>query len=207
MDAPNERLPWERTPEHVRADVEALLGARVVDAETRPGGFSPGVAARLRLEGGRSAFVKSAGPEPNPDTPRLHRAEARIASVLPPSAPVPRLLGSFDRHGWVTLVFDDVDGRPPREPWDAAELDRVLAALGDLASAMTPAPIDAPTAAERFGEAFRGWRSWPPGRISAASTPGPAGTSPGWPPWKAPGRPRPPARRSPTPTSAPTTSC
>ena len=159
MDAAlNERLPWERTPEHVKADVEELLGARVVGAETRPGGFSPGVAARLRLDGGRSAFVKSAGPDPNPDTPRLHRAEARVAAVLPPSAPVPRLLGSFDRHGWVTLVFDDVDGRHPREPWDAAELDRVLTALGDLASAMTPAPIDAPTAAERFGGAFRGWR-------------------------------------------------
>ncbi|MGP4028815.1 phosphotransferase family protein [Actinomadura sp. 3N407] len=91
---PNGRLPWDGTPAHVRADVEGLLGARVIDAATRPGGFSPGVAARLHLDDGRRAFVKSAGPEPNPDTPGLHRAEA----------------------------------------------------------------IDAPTAAERFGAAFRGWR-------------------------------------------------
>ncbi|WP_207947155.1 phosphotransferase [Actinomadura sp. 7K507] len=74
---------------------------------TQPGGFPPGVAARPRLDGGCRAFVKSAGPEPNPDTPRLHR---------------------------------------------------VLTGLGELASAMTPAPIDAPTAAERFGGAFQGWR-------------------------------------------------
>ncbi|MEU8803992.1 aminoglycoside phosphotransferase family protein [Spirillospora sp. NPDC048819] len=159
MDAaPHGRLPWEGTPAHVRADVEGLLGARVIDAATQPGGFSPGVAARLRLDDGRRAFVKIAGPEPNPDTSALHRAEARISAALPASAPVPRLLGSFDRDGWVTLVFEDVDGRHPREPWDAAELDRVLGALGELASAMTPAPIDAPTAAERFGAVFRGWR-------------------------------------------------
>ncbi|MBE1536545.1 aminoglycoside phosphotransferase family protein [Actinomadura algeriensis] len=160
------RLPWEKTPDHVRADVEALLGARVVDAVTQPGGYSPGVAARLRLDDGRRAFVKSVGPELNPDSPGIHRAEARVAAALPPSAPVPRLLGSFDRDGWVTLVLEDVDGAPPREPWDAAELDRVLAALADLAAAMTPAPIEAPTVAERFGPAFRGWR-----RLAAGAAP------------------------------------
>lgn len=160
MDAARStRLPWEEAPTHVRADVEALLGSSVAAAATQPGGFSPGVAARLLLRDGRRAFVKSAGPAPNPDTPRLHRAEARVAAALPPSAPVPRLLGSFDREGWVTLVFEDVDGRNPAEPWDSAELDRVLAALAALASAMTPAPVGAPTAAERFGAAFRGWRS------------------------------------------------
>ncbi|QFG20078.1 aminoglycoside phosphotransferase family protein [Actinomadura sp. WMMB 499] len=160
------RLPWERTPDHVRADVEELLGARVAEAVTQPGGYSPGAAARLRLDDGRRAFVKSVGAEPNPDSPTLHRAEARVAAALPPSAPVPRLLGSFDRDGWVTLVFEDVDGAPPREPWDTAELGRVLDALGDLAAAMTPAPIEAPTAAERFGAAFRGWR-----RLAAAGDP------------------------------------
>ncbi|WP_396454977.1 aminoglycoside phosphotransferase family protein [Actinomadura sp.] len=152
------RLPWDSVPDHVRNDVETLLGARVVAAATQPGGFSPGVAARLRLDDGSRAFVKSAGPAPNPDTPGIHRAEARIAAALPGTAPVPRLLGSFDRAGWVTLVFEDIDGRHPREPWDAAELDRVLDALVRLASSMTPAPIDAPTAGERFGASFRGWR-------------------------------------------------
>ncbi|MFV2177839.1 hypothetical protein ACFHW2_42235 [Actinomadura sp. LOL_016] len=157
------RLPWEKTPDHVRTDVEGLLRARVAEAVTQTGGYSPGVAARLRLDDGRRAFVKSVGAELNPDSPGIHRAEARVAAVLPPSAPVPRLLGSFDRDGWVTLVFEDVDGAPPREPWDAAELGRVLDALGDLASAMTPAPIEAPTVAERFGDSFRGWR-----RLAAA---------------------------------------
>ncbi|RSN66930.1 aminoglycoside phosphotransferase family protein [Actinomadura sp. WAC 06369] len=169
------RLPWEKTPDHVRADVETLLGARVAEATTQPGGYSPGVAARLRLDDGRRAFVKSVGAELNPDSPGIHRAEARVAAALPRSAPAPRLLGSFDRDGWVTLVFEDIDGAPPREPWDDTELARVLAALGDLAAAMTPAPIDAPTVAERFGPAFRGWRLLAAGPAGAG---GPDGLDP-----------------------------
>ena len=153
----SERIAWWAAPGEVRRDVEALLGGRVVEAVTQPGGYSPGVAARLRLADGRRAFVKSAGPLPNPDTPELHRAEARVAAVLPEAAPVPRLLGSFDRDGWVTLVFEDVDGRQPRLPWDTGELRRVLDALTALAEAMTPSPIEVPPVAERFGGAFRGW--------------------------------------------------
>ncbi|TYB42540.1 aminoglycoside phosphotransferase family protein [Actinomadura chibensis] len=167
------RLPWERTPAHVRAGVEALLEGRVVEAVSQPGGFSPGVAARLLLDDGRRAFAKSVGPEPNPDSPGIHRAEARIAAALPASAPVPRLLGALDRDGWVTLVFEDVDGRHPRDPWSDADLGRVLGALGELASAMTPSPVDAPTLAERFGGAFRGWRilAADPGRALAGLDP------------------------------------
>jgi aminoglycoside phosphotransferase (APT) family kinase protein len=36
-------------------------------------------------------------------------------------------------------------------------LRRVLGALDALARAMTPPPIEAPTVAERFGHAFKGW--------------------------------------------------
>jgi hypothetical protein len=80
---------------------------------SQPGGFSPGVAARLLLHGGGRAFVKAVGPDPNPDSPELHRAEARIAASLPAAAPAPRLLGCLDRDGWVVLVFEDIDGVPP----------------------------------------------------------------------------------------------
>src|SRR5437773_9328388 len=81
------RIPWEAAPESVRAAVEAGLGARVDEAVTQPGGFSPGVAARLRLEDGRTVFVKAVGSEPNPDSPGFHRIEAHVAAVLPPETP------------------------------------------------------------------------------------------------------------------------
>jgi hypothetical protein len=74
------------------------------------GGFSPGVAVRLRLAGGRRVFLKAVGPEPNPDSPAMHRSEARVAAALPRAAPAARLLWLLDRHGWVALAFEDGGG-------------------------------------------------------------------------------------------------
>lgn len=83
------RLAWERLPAAVRQGLQARLGSPVVHAATQPGGFSPGLAARLRLADGRRVFLKAAGPDPNPHTPALHRAEARITAALPPPRPAP----------------------------------------------------------------------------------------------------------------------
>jgi aminoglycoside phosphotransferase (APT) family kinase protein len=142
----------------VRKAVEAGLGARIVDAVTRPGGFSPGVAARLRLEDGSRAFVKAVGSEPNPDSPGLHRDEARVAAALPPETPAPKILFAHDDGDWIALVFEDVPGEEPSLPWREDELARVLDALNALSAALTPAPLEASTIAERFGEMLRGWR-------------------------------------------------
>jgi len=54
-------------------------------------------------------------------------------------------------------VLQDIDGRSPETPWRTTELAYVRAALLDLASALTPAPLDVPTAAERLREDFTGW--------------------------------------------------
>ncbi|WP_432862966.1 phosphotransferase family protein [Microbispora rosea] len=152
------RLPWTAVPAHLRLAVERHLGDRVTEAVTQPGGFSPGVAARLRLAGGGRAFVKAVGPEPNPISPGIHRAEAQVAAALPATAPAPRLLASFDEDGWVVLLFEDVEGRTPAQPWTAAELDLVLGAMVELAESLTPAPVAVPPAGERFAEEFQGWR-------------------------------------------------
>jgi aminoglycoside phosphotransferase (APT) family kinase protein len=152
------RIPWEAVPTGVRDAVESALGARITRAITRPGGFSPGVAARLRLEDGRRAFVKAVGSEPNPDSSGLHRDEARVTAALPPETPAPKLLFAHDDGDWVALVFEDVDGEEPELPWRRADLDRVLDALTDLSVALTPAPLEAETVAERFGEMLQGWR-------------------------------------------------
>ena len=42
------RAEWSGLPAGVRQDIEQLLGADVVEAESQQGGFSPGVAARVR---------------------------------------------------------------------------------------------------------------------------------------------------------------
>ena len=118
--ATGRRVEWGAAPVWLREEVEVRLGARVAGAVTQVGGLSPGVAARLRLVDGRRVFVKAVGPEPNPDSPGAHRAEARNMGLLPRSAPAPRLLWSLDRHGSVALAFEDVDGAHPALPWRPA---------------------------------------------------------------------------------------
>ncbi|MFG1698085.1 hypothetical protein [Nonomuraea sp. NPDC049309] len=152
------RVPWADVPASVRAAVEDFLGDGVAEAVTQPGGFSPAAACRLRTRGGKRAFVKAVGPEPNADAVRIYRSELRVARALPASVPAPRLLTGFELDGWVVLVFEDVEGRHPAMPWRRDELDRVLAAIEEMSAALTPAPIDVPPIGEVFGDQFQGWR-------------------------------------------------
>jgi hypothetical protein len=154
------RAPWTAVPEHLRARVLDLLGGgEVVEAVSQTGGFSPGPAVRLRTSAGRRAFVKAVSVETNPDSPTMHRREAKYSAQMPEHAPVPKLLGSLDEDGWVVLVFEEIDGRNPGPDWDPAELRRTVAALGELAELLTPSPIDdVPPVAEHLAD-FTGWRS------------------------------------------------
>jgi aminoglycoside phosphotransferase (APT) family kinase protein len=143
--------------------VERQLGAQVVEAVSQAGGFSPGAAARLRLADGQRVFAKALGPAVNPDSPAIYRREARITAALPPAAPAPRLLWSYDEGeaGWIVLLFADIDGRQPAQPWRHNELGQVLAALADLGAALTPSPLPeavAGTASEEFASHICGWR-------------------------------------------------
>jgi aminoglycoside phosphotransferase (APT) family kinase protein len=158
------QLPWSAVPAPLRAEVEQLLGGRVLRAVAQPGGSSPGVTAGLVLSNGRRAFVKAVG-EASPGSLDMHRAEARIAAALPVSVPAARLLASLDSDGWVILIFEDVEGWMPVQPWQPAELSRVLDAMAGLALTLTPAPIEAPPAAARFSRHLGcGWQ-----QLAAAS--------------------------------------
>jgi hypothetical protein len=111
----------------VRSAVERVCGAAVTGARTQPGGFSPGVAARVRCADGSRWFVKAASAELNPDTPVLHCREAKVLAGLDPMIaagrlPVPRLRGTAEVGPWFALVIDDVAGRQPTLPWREDEL-------------------------------------------------------------------------------------
>ena len=152
------RSPWEHLPTPVRDAIADVLGAPVTHAATQPGGFSPGVAARIRTAQGHRAFVKAVSAESNPHSPDLHRTEARNTAALPPTVPAPRLLGTYDDGTWVALVLEDVAGRQPHVPWREAELHRVLHAVGELSRTLTPSPLDAPPAATALADTFDGWQ-------------------------------------------------
>ncbi len=156
-EAAGVRLEWHQLPEQVKRSVQETLQDEVVTATSQPGGFSPGTADRITTRRGHRAFVKAVGSALNPDTPQLHRQEARVLAALPAWVPAPRLLASFDDGDWVTLVVEDVAGAQPRLPWQRAELDRVLSTLADLAH--LPCPVsDLPQASDVLAEDFAGWQ-------------------------------------------------
>lgn len=169
------RLPWSQLPARLSFALEQWLGSPVVSAVMQPGGFSPGPAARVASAGGRRVFVKAVGPELNPNSPWIHRREARVVAALPMDAPVPRLLWTHDEgdDGWIMLVFEDVEGWNPEEPWRADELDRVIEALVELSGALTPSPIPADPVASRIVSEIHGWqrlRDERPSALDAWST-------------------------------------
>lgn len=157
------RIEWHELPPGVRAEVEALLGARIVEADNQPGGFSPGLAARCRLSDGRRAFVKAVSPELNPHSCRIHRREAEIARRLPDAAPAPRLRHVHDDGRWVALVFDEIDGCQPAEPWTFEDLDDVVPAVRSLGRTHLPKGHGLQTVVQRHHSAFRGWRRFATG--------------------------------------------
>jgi aminoglycoside phosphotransferase (APT) family kinase protein len=156
--ASGQRLPWAQLPARLRRVLEVRLGAQVEEALTQPGGFSPGLAASLRLVDGRRIFLKAVSSAANPASPNMHRREARIAAALPAVVPTPRFLWSHDDGDWVALAFQHIDGHPPQTPWRQDELRRVLAMLSELAELLTPSPIAVESIAERLRDDLRGWR-------------------------------------------------
>ncbi|MEU3031246.1 phosphotransferase [Streptomyces incarnatus] len=139
--------------------VENLLGSEVVASATQHGGFSPGVASRLRFAHGGRAFVKAVSADVNIQSAALHRRERSVSSAMPRRAPVPELLGALDNDGWVALVYTDVEGRHPGEPvWTRDEAVTMLRGLRQLHQVLTPAPLsDVPSLGEQRTEIFGGW--------------------------------------------------
>ena len=153
------RQTWEDLPRGVRRAIEIRFGASVVEVTNHQGGFSPGLAATLRGSNGDCIFVKASNPALNPLTPDIHRKEARIAAMLPADAPVSRLLWVHDEgnSGWVVLAFAHVTGHLPAVPWNADELRRVVNAIVAMHDALSPCPIDVPSAGERLRSPLSGW--------------------------------------------------
>ncbi|GAA0530842.1 hypothetical protein GCM10010172_09420 [Paractinoplanes ferrugineus] len=153
------RIGWLDLPAEVRSRVEGVLGGGpVTEAVTQPGGFSPGTAARVRTSTGRRAFVKAVSPELNTRSAELARMEIHVSRSMLATAPVPRLLAAFDDGAWVVLVLADIEGAQPRTPWVEPEVDAALAALTELAAAVTPTPVGGlPTTAQRLHDNFTRW--------------------------------------------------
>jgi hypothetical protein len=126
------RVAWEDLPGFVRAAIQEICGSAVIEARTQPGGFSPGVAARVVCADGTRHFVKAVSAEANPDSPGLHRQEGEVlaaldAVIVARRLPIPRLRGTVDRDPWVALVLEDVFLAPSVAMQGGPDLAEVLA--------------------------------------------------------------------------------
>ncbi|WP_174189086.1 phosphotransferase [Nocardia barduliensis] len=152
------RIRFAEVPHPVRVEVERMLGDAVCAAVDQRGGFSHGVAARVRTVGGDAAFVKAI--EMADGLAPVYRQEARIASLLPATAPAPRCRFSGEIAGWFVAGFDDVEGTFPRLD-DPGELRETLDLVTRLATELTPSPLaDVPTVAQAYGAKLVGWRTY-----------------------------------------------
>jgi len=148
IHARGQRRDWSDLPTSIVVELEEFIGDQVITASTQHGGFSPGIAARIATTSGQHFFVKAVSAEINADAAIFHRREIRIASELNTIAglPVPRILWSWDDPSspWVVLMFENVDGRQPSQPWIDTELDHVVIALHQLSDRLSPSPLIPP---------------------------------------------------------------
>ena len=153
MPASKDRLRWAQLPGHVQRRVQDLAGGRVLAAQNCAGGYSPGLAARLRLAAGDRVFVKAIDCAQWPSQAPMYRAEARVTAALPAQIPAPRLRAGDDNGDWVILVFDCIDGAEPNRPWRPTDLTRVLRGAAQLARAVLPDSAELASLQLRLG----GW--------------------------------------------------
>jgi hypothetical protein len=135
------RLEWRFLPPEVRTLVEGHLGAPVVAAVSKTGGFTPGFASVLTASDGSRGFVKAASKAAQGEIAGSYAEEAHKLTLLGDVIPAPQLQWVHEDEAWVVLGFEAVDARQPRRPWQLAELDRAL----DLAEAIAEATHAIPT--------------------------------------------------------------
>ncbi|RAG85729.1 aminoglycoside phosphotransferase [Streptacidiphilus pinicola] len=152
---------WFLLPAKVRAEVESLAGAPVVEVHTLAGARFAGLAARLRFATGARLFLKGIPTEHV--LYQRYRQESAINQLLVPAGvPVPRLRHAWRTSGWWLMAFEGIAGaRHPDLTPGSPDLARALGLLDRLTAAVTPAPVpEAPGFITVLGEEFRGWRQF-----------------------------------------------
>lgn len=150
------RPAWETLPEPIRHAVAEQLPAPIVSVANQGGGFTPGIAAQLRLADGTAVFVKAV-PTAHPlaDT---YRHEGHTAARLPLATPAPRLRWTATTGAWVVLVFDNVDGRHPDLTPGSADIGLIVNAVAAMSEALTPCPIlNVEPSSTARGDWLHGW--------------------------------------------------
>ncbi|MGW3353294.1 phosphotransferase family protein [Nonomuraea rubra] len=132
------------------------MPAPIASVANQGGGFTPGIAAQLRLADGTAVFVKAV-PTAHP-LAEVYRHEGHTAGRLPLATPAPRLRWTGTTAAWVVLVFDNVDGRHPDLTPGSADIGQVVNAVAAMSDILTPCPIlDVEPSSTARGDWLHGW--------------------------------------------------
>jgi Phosphotransferase enzyme family len=132
--------------------IERAAGARPVSYTPRPGGYSTADRFSVRLADGRSVFVKSAEAENLASwIRREHEVYTSVAGDF-----IPRLEGWDDDGVRPVLVLEDLSEADWSIRWDAARVEAVLHAVGEIA-AVEPPP-GTPTSREAHPHLWGRWQ-------------------------------------------------
>ncbi|MGQ0776524.1 MAG: phosphotransferase family protein [Pseudonocardiales bacterium] len=149
------RPTWDELPPALRDGLADRLGP-ITSAQTQTGGFTPGLAVRLRLTSGELLFAK--GIPTDHVLAGKYRAEATTARQLPKTTPAPRLHWDADIAGWVVLAFDDIDGRHAQLSPGSPDVGAVVRTIAHLADVLSPCPVaDVPPATVELADLVHGW--------------------------------------------------
>lgn len=118
MSLREDKPTWSAVPRPVRDEAERLLGARVLRATRRFGGYGPSATFHLSLADGRSAFFKGVYPLPEGSGVRWaldeeERVYLHLNEHITPWAP--DYYGSLRVAGWHAMLIESVVGQriPP----------------------------------------------------------------------------------------------
>ena len=131
--------------------IARAVGSRPVEYVQRPGGYTTADRFTVTLCDGRRAFVKSAA---EPLLVGWLRREHEVYSALEATF-MPRLLGWDDDGERALLVLEDLSDAEWSWTWDAARVDAVVTALGEVAS--SPLPPNTPGLRETHPDIFGRW--------------------------------------------------
>jgi aminoglycoside phosphotransferase (APT) family kinase protein len=110
----------------------------------------PGLAATLHTADGDRAFIKAI-PDGSPAA-RLYERERWAGTVLPPTVPTPRMTWSSTVDGWITMLFEHIDGRRADLSPGSPDVPVVFNTVAQLGSLLTPcSAVGAPPVADNVG--------------------------------------------------------
>lgn len=152
-------------PGELVAVLERELGRTPVAASAAAGTYASDAAAVVVLDDGEEVFVKaSRDPERRTD----YETEAHLGAHLPAGLATPRLRGWTVDGDWVVLWLDALHAHLAAQPWTAAGVAAVVAAVERRVELLTPSPV-APlrSVAQMVGPAFTVWGDLAAGRPRA----------------------------------------